>query len=579
MNLLENPFFLLGATPRDNRRRIIELAEERSLTSEIGDFSAARADLTNPKKRLAAEIAWLPGLGPRRAKEAVLLLKKGDHSGIFQVEKIPPMARSNLLSAGLLLLDDASPSDVADWILELAQVFEDIESDKLLAVINQDRVVSGFPEISEEALIESEIQQRRSHFRLVMKSALDKLSSDDLVEAVTIAVESATDYGEEQGPVLIDDLVDAYEVEAQSFLEKEGANIQVVIERIRTAADQKKPDQAIAVLIKQLISMIKNWDRIAQPIQVSKKSRGLDHDESHRVGIEVRGLAIDLFNKHNMLDFSKVIIESLGEVFSEVVGFAEKIEEDSRTVSGIAEQRVLQIEEAKIEAAKFREEITYEVNLGLIFKKWWKISPDGIGFKGNFWPLDSITRVRWGGTRHYVNGQYKNTTYSIFYGTRENFDTLDLDNEGIYNTIIEKLWRAVCVRILTEYLSGLNDGKWYRFGSALVNDYGVKLKKSKIFSADIEHYYKWHEIQEWNTGGHFCLGKSDNMMTSILMSSIALPYGFSNQAGVHSTGKKSNVKLYVALSYSGDDNIHILESMLRMLHKNGGETLSSLLDT
>lgn len=547
MNLLENPFFLLGASPRDNRRKIIELAEERSLTSETGDYSAARADLTNPKKRLVAEIAWLPGIGPRRAKEVVSLLKNGDHAGIFQIEKIPPMARSNLLAAGLLLLEDAPPSDVAEWILELAQVFEDIETDKLLAVINQDRVVSGFPEISDESQIDTEIQQRRSHFRSVMKSALDKMSSADLVETVTIAVETATDYGEEQGPVLIDDLVDAYEVEAQSFLEKEGANIQAVVERIRTAADQRKPEQAIAVLIKQLIEMIKNWDRVAQPIQVSRKSRGLDHDESHRVGIEVRGLAIDLFNKHNMLDFSKEIIESLGEVFSEVVGFAEKIEEDSSTLTDIVEQRNIAIAEARLAEATLRKEITFETELGIVFKDKLRISPDGIEWKRRNWPLETITRIRWGGTQHYVNGIPTGTTYQVFWGNKLDWATLELKRQDIYGRIIESLWKGVGVRILTDYLEGLREGKKYVFDTAIVDDRGIELQRKKFWSTNERIYCPWRELV------------------------------ISNGPGFFQICKKNDEKVFANLSYQEVDNVHVLEAVIRMFWKRAGERISSLL--
>ena len=59
MDLLENPFHILSASPRDNRRRIMELADERSLLLDSGKCMQARSDLTNPRKRLSAEIAWL----------------------------------------------------------------------------------------------------------------------------------------------------------------------------------------------------------------------------------------------------------------------------------------------------------------------------------------------------------------------------------------------------------------------------------------------------------------------------------------------------------------------------------------
>ena len=59
MDLLKNPFNILAATPRDNRLRIIEIAEERSLLSNSRGCLQARSDLTNPRKRLSFDLrAW-----------------------------------------------------------------------------------------------------------------------------------------------------------------------------------------------------------------------------------------------------------------------------------------------------------------------------------------------------------------------------------------------------------------------------------------------------------------------------------------------------------------------------------------
>jgi hypothetical protein len=60
--ILRNPFHVVGVCPRDNRQRIVEAAEERSLTLDADVCARARADLTNPRNRLSAELAWLPGM-------------------------------------------------------------------------------------------------------------------------------------------------------------------------------------------------------------------------------------------------------------------------------------------------------------------------------------------------------------------------------------------------------------------------------------------------------------------------------------------------------------------------------------
>jgi hypothetical protein len=546
MDLLQNPFHILNASPRDNRRRIMELADERSLLLDSSECMEARSELTNPRKRLSAEVAWLPGIGPKRVGEVLSLLESSP-ADLLAVDNLSSIARANLLAAGLARLPDHNADDVAEWILEISWAFEDLDADELIVIINEERVVSGFLEVSDLSAVEAEIQERRRHYRQVIKSALDNLSPKELVEAVTVAVESATDDGEEHGPIMIADLVDSYEVEAQGFLDKEEGNIRALVEKLRAAVDAERPDSTLAPMVNQLIQVVKNWDTVAQPIQVSTKSRGLDHDASHRVAGLVRGLAIHMFNEHGKLDFSQQLTNMLQEVFAEVGEVAERTAEDADALGEIAEQRVRLIEDAKNRAEEWRREITYEADVGAIFKDKLRISPEGIEWKGRRWDLDSITRVRWGGTRHSVNGIPTGTTYSIIFGNGSNYASIELKKEATYSNFIDRLWRAVGVRLLTEYLEGLRDGKKYRFGSAVMSDHGMELERKKLFGSNERVFCRWGELVIWNGAGVFCIGK------------------------------KEDKKLAAAFSYQEEDNIHVLEAAIRMFWKRGGDRMSCLL--
>ena len=341
MDLFENPFHVLAATPRDDRRRVMELSDERSLVLDSGDCMRARSELTNPRKRLSAEVAWLPGLSPKNAEKAMSWLAKPVQGMPPQktLEALSPLVRANLLASGLQKLAEHSSDNVAKWILAIAWAFEEIDPEDLCGIINEEHVVSDFPEVTDLAAVEAEVQERRRHFLHVIRSALDKLPSTELVKAVTATIESATDRGETQGPILIDDLIDSYEVDAQEFLEKEEENIRALVEEVRTAADADRPDSLLAAPVRQLINTVRNWDLIAQPIQVSTKSRGLEHTPSHRVAGLVRGLAIHLFNEHGKLDLSQQLTEMLRGSFAEVCQVLERTEEDADALNEIAEQR------------------------------------------------------------------------------------------------------------------------------------------------------------------------------------------------------------------------------------------------
>lgn len=348
MDFLQNSFHILSANPHDNRRRILELADERSLMLNSNQCTEARAELTNPRKRLTAEVAWLPGIGSKRIEEVLSLLESSP-ADLLAVDNLSSMARANLLAAGLARLPDHNAKDVTEWILKLAWAFEDLDADELCEIINEERTVSGFPVVSDLSAVEAEIQERRRHYRQVIKSALDHLSPKELVKAVTVAVASATEDGEEHGPVIIADLVDSYEVEAQGFLDKEEANIKALVEKLRTAVDGGSSDSVLAPAVNQLIQVVKNWDSVAQPIQVSAKSRGLDHEASHRVASLIRGLAIHMFNEHEKLDFAQQLTNMLQCVFAEVGKIVDSTAEDAIALGEMAEKRVLHSEVSKIE--------------------------------------------------------------------------------------------------------------------------------------------------------------------------------------------------------------------------------------
>jgi hypothetical protein len=547
MDLLQNPFHILGVTPRDNRQKVMDLCEERSLLRDPAECSQCRLDLTNPRKRLSMEIAWLPGLGPKRVKDVIYALEHSV-SDLQSMDRLPPITRANLLAAGLSRLRSDALDEVAEWIVSFSWAFEMIDPGVVTTLVNEDRIVSGFPEVTDLSAVEAEIQERRRYYRQIIKSALDNLDTKQLVQEITIIVEAATDNGERQAPILIDDLIDSYEVEAQPFLEKETRNIEVLVEKLKTAADAKQLDPILASIVSNLVQVVRNWDTVAQPIQLSRKSRGLDHDASKHVAWIVRDAAIHLFNEHGKLDISKHLTSLLQEALAEVGEVAELIAEDANSLDELAKQRAERIKDEMKRAEEWRREITYEAKVGVAVKKKLRISPEGIEWGERKWDLKSITKVRWGGTRHSINGIPTGTTYKIVFGNGSDYSYIDLRREEVYNNFVERMWKAVCARLLTGYLEGLRAGKEYVFGSARVNDRGMELERRQIFSGKQRVFCAWDEMVIWNGPGVFCVGK------------------------------KNDKKLMASFSYQDEDNIHILEAGIRTLWKRGGDRLSSILE-
>ncbi len=540
--LHQSPFAILGVTTRDDRRRIVELAEEKSLELDHEVCQKARSDLTNPRNRLSVEMAWLPGVSPRKASQ---LLENLVHNpmAIREESGLPTLAHLNLLAAAFEAVDgEHDADDLAEFIMETAYLAEELSPEDVLRDLNEDRAVSGFPEVRALDQIEAELNERKRYYRVAIKDALDRLPPMTLIQVMTEAVDGVTSGGEDHAPGLVDDLVDSYEVETQGILQKEAENVHKLIKVAREHADSG--EAAVKPYVDKLDVVARNWDKIAQPIQLSSKARGIDHEASRALAYEIRSLAIDLFNKHDMLAQSQRLTGLIQELFSEVPEIADRVEEDADALADIFQQR----QQAVARKDEWAREITYRAEIGVMFKDTLSISPQGVSWKGQNFPLDSITRVRWGGVSHSVNGIPTGTTYTIAFGNRSSEAVVELKKQDIYSTFIDKLWRAVGVRLLTEMLEALKDGRDLHFGDALLHDDGITLVKRKFLGSNEQVRCSWGQVHVWSADGSFCIGAKDD--------------------------KKVNA----GISYIHGANTHVLEQAIRMgFKKPGMRRLSELL--
>jgi len=539
--LHQSAFAVLGVTIRDDRRRIVELAEEKSLELDHDVCQKARSDLTNPRTRLGAEIAWLPGVSPRKAGQLVENLLN-EPMAIREESGLPTLAHLNLLAAAFEAVDGKHDADdLAEFIVETAYLAEELTPEEVLRDINEDRVASRFPEVNSLDQIEAELTERKRYYRTAIKDALDRLPPMTLIKVMTDAVDGVTSGGEDHAPGLIDDLVDSYEVETQGILQQEGENVRKLIKAARDHADSG--ETAVKPYVEKLDAVARNWDKIAQPIQLSSKARGIDHEASRDLAYEIRSLAIDLFNNHDMLAHSQRLTALIQELFVEVPDVADRVEEDAEALADIFQQR----KQAASRKDEWTREITYRAEIGVMFKDTLSISPQGVSWKGQSFPLDSITRVRWGGVNHSVNGVPTGTTYTLAFGNRNSEAVVELKKQDIYSNFIDKLWRAVCVRLLTEMLEALKEGRSLHFGDALLHDDGITLVRRKFFGSNEQVRCSWDQVHVWSADGSFCFGAKDD--------------------------KKVNA----GISYIHGANTHILEQAIRMGFKKGISRLSELL--
>ncbi len=325
MDLLKNPFHILGATTRDDKIRIMDLAEEGSLLSDENECMDAQPTLTRPQNRISAEIAWLPGVDPEHVDS---LLKQLDapHQNLLNITDLPPLASANFRTAGFSRLTNIASANLMEWILAIANDYEKISTEEVRNTLNEEREISSFPQITDLSVITAEIQKQRHYYSQILSSVINNLSVTERARTLTLTLETVIGNSNNRCPILIDGLIQSYEVQVENDLEKKQKIIEAQDEKIRAMVNAGNSEISLQQHVDSLLQTVKEWDTIAQPIQLSKRSRGERHTASFEIAGQVRNLAVDIFNDYSKYEISQKLLNLLPDVFAEVPEIVEPIE-------------------------------------------------------------------------------------------------------------------------------------------------------------------------------------------------------------------------------------------------------------
>lgn len=153
MTVFDNPFYILGASMVDDRRRLRELYDEKSLL--VGDSCEdAFRLLTSPARRTAAELRWFPGLSQNRIAEVLSRLHRASCCGRASLGELCrldiPTAPVGELNQLLSLLPYLSAENMDTAVLEASRLLDAVRSNVLFDVINESRRTAGIPTLQNQ---------------------------------------------------------------------------------------------------------------------------------------------------------------------------------------------------------------------------------------------------------------------------------------------------------------------------------------------------------------------------------------------------------------------------------------------
>jgi len=259
MTVFENPFYLLGAGTRDDRWRISALAEEKLLSIGGDTVTAARDALTNPQKRLFAELRWFPGLGKEELANVIGFLnelKNGRKTAVPALMNSGILAALNLRLCAFPLWSFDTDAELKQIILDINRLFEAANAETVKAELNRDRIAAGFLPVSDDAELKAALRIYRDDIRQTLH---DKISVLPPYRYLKLVEEL---FAANQAGGVFDDILAGYELDVMTEVKEQKQQIYILISALKNG-DMQSADKLAAAL--------ERWNLLVLPCRRRRK--------------------------------------------------------------------------------------------------------------------------------------------------------------------------------------------------------------------------------------------------------------------------------------------------------------------
>lgn len=319
-----NPFFVLSSSPRESEEEL-HLALDRALSNGVDEQAANEAfqSLLVPRRRLAAEVRWFPGVDPKVVRYCFSAIEHGDYSEVLRVAgTLPDVAASTLASALLPLNDDLEAT--------LEVLLESHKSQLIagtLKLVNQDRAAAGVSPARED-LVAAELRLVADEHMVAAAAVVGALVEPERLLSVLVE-ERVT---EKDGAFsFVEKLCERLEAQNHTRLGHLNNVIDVALARIKTNPTDERALVAF-------LDAIERWDRILQPHQLLHSSRRIDEPQSLTMLRKVRSATVAIANEKGAHQVALRITEALRTHFPELPSAQQQLDEDHKTLKELVQE-------------------------------------------------------------------------------------------------------------------------------------------------------------------------------------------------------------------------------------------------
>ena len=331
MAIENNPFYLLRLSCSAGRRQILAAAEEAGFRQDPRACEEAQSQLTNPGRRLSAELGWFPELEGEGLEQVCGCIARGEP---IATDGLSPLSALNGAVYNLTISQEQDRYLLGYEIWDISGRYDRLDAGQIAGQLNRARQSAGLAG-AEQAQVEAGLRARRQEIRQVLGEALDRLPEDEFTELACLLV-CRYEALEGAGGALLLDALDRYEMRFQDKLEEGARRMKALADRIREP--ERGGEQQ---LLEELSQLVCQWQGMAQPLQMRGKATGMPHPLSEQVGMELRNLAIFLCNEKDLVEPARKLVNTLMNLFEELPELWELLRKDNRDLEEILADRRL----------------------------------------------------------------------------------------------------------------------------------------------------------------------------------------------------------------------------------------------
>lgn len=305
MEVNENAFDLLEVTPEDGIARINDAKDEKSWTDEPNEsmYEVARETLTNPRKRLQAEVPWF---------------LKNSNSAFSLMNEVQNCrgADIRLVAQKIVALDDEYKQALQEESLD--DIYTDIIISRKKAGISAD--------IEQDDIEEALRQLLEEGAKAAIDTLLRKCSTQEAAQIGNVIAKEMIQPGIGKYPKKYGDcirfFIDLYNMKVQNELDTRSKKIQQDIEaaKVYTSVAQLSP----------LFQEIEWFDYLAQPLQLYFEDQGQaeKQSQSNNIAQKLRDLSLFYHYERQFTELSIAVTEKAMQVFAENPKMLQRLQED-----------------------------------------------------------------------------------------------------------------------------------------------------------------------------------------------------------------------------------------------------------